>query len=185
MTWTTKTLERVNEYIVIKHDLRDMNGSLAGIKFRGGYAVVAKGSKAYTQIKKLPSLTRWQEYPLLFLRKLPFITRTDDVKMVYGQDVYAQYLKLLQVEINKEEEEREVQAEVKHIEEHKRCAYRLPNGAMCTLEAFEQSPGKHCRRHLLEDEKLAELGIIVPKRLAKDEVKKHKEIVINKLAKLR
>ena len=76
MTWTTKTLERVNEYVVIKHALKDMNGNLVGVKFRGGYAVVIKGGKAYKQLKMLPLVKGQPEFPLIFLRQLPFITRT-------------------------------------------------------------------------------------------------------------
>lgn len=184
MTWTTKTLERVNEYVVIKHALKDMNGNLAGVKFRGGYAVVIKGGKAYKQLKMLPLVKGQPEFPLIFLRQLPFITRTTDVKVVFGQDVYLKYLEQLHVEIDKEVVEREEKAVVTHIEERNQCAYTTVKGELCINEIFKGSPSKYCKRHLLEDEKLSLLGIVVPKRLTKDQKKEYKEKVISKLEKL-
>lgn len=184
MTWTTKTLERVNEYVVIKHALRDMNGNLAGVKFRGGYAVVAKGGKAYKQLKMLPLIKGQPEFPLIFLRKLPFITRTEDVKVVYGQDVYSKYLEQLHVEIDKEVAVREEVAVVNHTEVKNRCAYTTVKGDLCSNEVFNGSPSKYCKRHLLEDPMLESVGIVLPKRLTKDQKREYKEKVISKLEKL-
>lgn len=184
MTWATKTLDRVNEYVVIKHALRDMNGNLAGVKFRAGYAVVAKGSKAYIQLKMLPLVKNQPEFPLIFLRKLPFITRTEDVKTVFGQDVYVQYLTQLHVEIDKEVVERVEEAEVKHVEAHNRCAYRTLKGDLCVHEIFKGSPSSYCKLHLLEDDKLETIGIVLPKRMTRDQKREYKEKVISKLEKL-
>lgn len=184
MTWTTKALERANEYVVIKHALRDMNGNLVGVKFRGGYAVVAKGGKAYLQLKMLPLVKGQPEFPLIFLRNLPFITRTGDVKIIYGQDVYTQYLAQLHVEIDKEVVVREEEAVVRHVEERNQCAYTTPKGVLCTHEIFKGSPGKYCKLHLLEDTQLESIGIVLPKRLTKEQKKEYKEKVISKLEKL-
>lgn len=90
--WTTKTLDRVGEYIVLQHTLKGVNHSVNGIKFRNGYAVVEKDSKIYFALKKIPVLTNAKEHPLTFLTKLPFITRTQDIRTVYGQDVYIKFL---------------------------------------------------------------------------------------------
>jgi hypothetical protein len=90
--WTTKTLDRGREYIVIKHTLRGVNYVVNGIRFRESYAVVEKGSKTYAMLKKIPVLRQAEEFPLSHLRKLKFITRIADIKQVYGQDVYVKFL---------------------------------------------------------------------------------------------
>lgn len=184
MTWTTKTLERVNEYVVIKHALKDMNGNLVGVKFRGGYAVVIKDSKSYLQLKQLPLVKDQPEFPLLFLRKLPFITKTLDVKFIYGPAVYARYLEQLQPVIDIEKDVRNEEAIVAHTEEKHLCAYTTVRGDLCLQEVYELSPSKHCKKHILEDPKLEALGIIVPSRLTKDQKREYKEKVISKLEKL-
>lgn len=184
MTWATKTLERVNEYVVIKHALRDMNGNLAGVKFRGGYAVVAKGSKSYLQLKQLPLVKGQPEFPLLFLRELPFITRSADIKMVFGQDVYHQYVAQLTPVIEQEVIKREEQAVITHMEINNKCAFTTVKGDLCQREVFNKSPSKYCKAHLLEDPLLESVGIVIPSRLTKDQKKEYKEKVINKLEKL-
>lgn len=183
MVWATKSLERVREYVVIKHTLKDMNSNVAGVKFRGGYAVVEVGSKAYIQLKKLPLIKNNADLPLVFLRKLPFITRTIDVKLVYGQDVYAQYLKDLHAEIDKEVVVATEKQEVIHVEVDSGCAYKTPKGDLCGHKAMKGSPSKYCKIHLLEDPKLADLGIVVPDRLTREEKKDYRAKIASKLEK--
>ena len=76
-TWSTKTLGRDKEFVVIQHKIRDINGMINGVKFRGGYAVVEKDSKTYINLKKLPMLKNAPEYPLTHLSNLIFVTRLD------------------------------------------------------------------------------------------------------------
>lgn len=90
--WTTKSLERDVRYVVMQHTLKGVNYVVNGVKFRDSYAVVEKDSKTYYMLKKVPVLRGAKEYPLTHLRKLPFISRTLDVKTVYGQDVYMRFL---------------------------------------------------------------------------------------------
>lgn len=184
MVWATKSLERVREYVVIKHKLKDMNGNVAGVKFRGGYAVVEKGSKAYNQLKSLPLIKGNEDYPIVFLRKLPFITRTVDVKTIYGQDVYAHYLKELHLEIDKEVVIASEKKDLDHVEVNNRCAYTTPKGKLCGHEALNSSPSKYCKIHLLEDPKLEELGIVIPTRLTSQEKKDYRVKVASKLEKM-
>lgn len=184
MVWATKSLERVREYVVIKHSLKDMNVNVAGVKFRGGYAVVEKNSKAYLQLKKLPLIKNNEDLPLIFLRKLPFITRSSDVKTVYGQDVYAQYLEVLHAEIDKEVADEAVKQEAVHVEVDNRCAYKTPKGDLCSHEAAKGSPGRYCKIHLLEDPKLVDLGIVIPARLTRQEKKDYRAKVASKLEKM-
>jgi hypothetical protein len=109
--WTTKTLNKNANYIVIRHSLRGVNGNVYGIKFRDSYGVVEKDSKLYAKLKKMPMFKGNCEFPLLFLAKLPFITRPLDIKQVYGQEVYTKYLQAV------EDEQR--RAELAKIEEKK------------------------------------------------------------------
>ena len=90
--WTTKALERAVDYVVMQHTLKGVNYVINGVKFRDSYAVVEKNSKVYQMLRKVPVLRGAKEFPLTHLRKLPFISRTLDVKTVYGQDVYMRFL---------------------------------------------------------------------------------------------
>jgi len=184
MVWTTRSLDRKRDYVVIKHKLRDMNGTIAGVKFRGGYAVVEKDSKTYKQIKSLPLIKHEPEFPLLHLRKLPFVTRTLDVKIIYGQDVYRYYLEQLMTVLEEEKLQREADAEVQHVVEHKGCAFRSKDGDLCKFNALVNSPSNYCRKHVLYDPKLEELGIKVPKRLTSKEKVEWKDRIIGKLESL-
>jgi hypothetical protein len=179
--WTTKSLNKECNYIVIKHTLRGVNYSVQGVKFRDGYAVVEANSKTYNEIKKIPVLRNCEEYPLIYLRKLKFITRTADVRMIYGQDVYRKYIEVLEEELKKEKEV-QVQVEEKiHIEESTKCAYRTEQGHLCEMESLAKSPSKHCKKHILLDPKLPELGYEVPKFLTKKERQELKDKISEKL----
>jgi hypothetical protein len=181
MAWTTRSLSRAKEYVVLQHRLADMNGNIAGVKFRGGYCVVEKGSKSYISLKQLPLLKGGPEFPLIHLRKLKFITRTADVKMVFGQDVYYQYIKELNAVLEAEKAVKEEQAEEAHVEAYSLCAHKTAKGSMCQFPAMEGSPSKYCKMHVLNDPKLVDLGIELPSKMTKEEKKKYKDIVIAKL----
>lgn len=126
--WTTRSLERDRDYIVFQHSIKGTNHIINGVKFRGGYAVVEKNSKVYYSLKKIPPLRDAKEFPITYLTKLPFITRPNDIRTVYGQDVYARFLaeeekaKVLQIEQEKQHkllaeiqanEQRELELKVK------------------------------------------------------------------------
>jgi hypothetical protein len=184
VTWASKSLQKDLEYVVIKHALRDMNGNLVGIKFRGGYAVVPKGSKAYIKLKQLPLVKDQPEFPILFLRELSFITRPLDVQMVYGQDVYLKYIAALEPKLEQEFiEKKEVEA-IQHVEEKNMCAFTTSKGELCTHEVFPNSPSNFCKLHLLEDPALSSVGIVIPKRLTKEQKREYKAKVIEKLEKM-
>lgn len=181
---TTKSLERDNEFVVIKHALKDMNGNLVGVRFRGGYAVVQKGSKTYNQLKMLPLVKNQPEFPLIHLRKLPFIVNAKQVELIYGPVVYREYLKVLHAEIDKEVFEREEKAAEEHVEVQRKCSYIPPStGKLCQHDAHEKSPSGYCKLHLLDDPKLSEVGIVVPKRMTKQQKREFKEKVASKLDK--
>lgn len=174
---------RPGDYIVIKHALKDMNGLVGGVKFRGGYAVVERNSKVYQQIKKLPMIKGQPEYPLLHLKELSFITRTADIKLIFGIDVYNKYKALIEAQLASKTQEETVKKEEEHIEVHNRCSFRQPsNNELCSYTALENSPSGYCKKHILEDPKLNEvIDFKIPSRLTKDETKKYKEKVLKKL----
>lgn len=184
MTWTTKKLDTDKNYVVIKHKLSGINGFLCGVKFRNGYGVVVVGSKAYKQLKMLPFLKDAPEYPLIFLRKLPFVTRDLDIKMIYGQDVYYYYYQQLQEAQKQEAEVKQEQKEEQHIDQ-KCCAYRTKTGELCKMEALKKSPSGYCKMHILKDPELIKYGIKVPERLTFQERSEWKDKVINKLERVK
>jgi hypothetical protein len=176
--WSTRYLGKERNYIVLKHQLPNVNYTVGQIKFRGGYTVVEKDSKSYFNLKKIPILRHAQEFPLTFLGKLPFITRNNDIKTIFGQDVYVHYTKAIQ------KEKEQVEA-AKHQEGGTKCSFsETATGKICENDRLTESPSGYCLRHLLLDPKLAELGIEVPKFIPKAEKNDFRYTVINKLKKL-
>lgn len=184
--WSTKSSGINRNYVVLKHTLKGVNYIINGVKFREGFAVVEKGSKTYHALKSIPVLRAAQEYPLIMLRQLKFITRPVDVKTVYGADVYVHYLKELEPQVEKEKVEIIVEQETKHIEEHKLCSYRTiasDGKDLCKQKALEYSPSGYCMNHIFDEPKLVELGIEVPKFLTKKEKWPAREKVAAQLSK--
>lgn len=191
--WSTKSSGRDTGYVLLRHTLRGVNYVINGVRFRDSYAVVQKDSKTYRNLKAIPVLKAAQEYPLIILRDLKFITRPQDVKTVYGADVYVQYLKELDKEIKKEVIEQKVELEIKHVELHKKCSHRVidtsgklsENNALCSMDALEHSPSGYCFRHILDEPMLNELGIDVPKFIPKKDKQDMKNKVSEQLKKLK
>jgi hypothetical protein len=182
MVWSTRTLGRDRDYVVIKHKLSGINGLLCGVKFRDGYGVVEKGSKLYLQLRSLPFVKGQPEYPLIHLRKLPFVTRTQDVQTIYGQDIYVHYLKQLNPVVQDETIERQEAEYINHIST--KCPVVTQLGKLCAFAVVPGSPSGHCKHHILSDPKLVDLGIIVPERLTRQEKSELKDKICEKLAKL-
>lgn len=184
-TWTTKSLDRSRDYIVIKHTLRGVNYVINGIKFRGGFAVVEKNGKSHQALKKIPMLRKAVELPITHLKKLPFISKTSDIKVIYGQDVYKKFLEIYSVEQKIEKIKAVEEDQKKHLEEGIKCKFNSPtSGLLCELNALEQSPSGYCKLHILHDPRLSDLGIEFPKyRMTKEERREFRKKVINKLEK--
>lgn len=185
--WTTRSSDVARDYIVIKHALRGVNIIINGVKFRESYAVVEKNSKTHLGLKKVPVLHGAKEHPITFLRHLKFITRPMDVKIIYGQDVYAKYIAELSKELAKEAVQKKEESEVKHVQEDKLCSFKtiFSGGTeLCKEKALDESPSGHCLKHILHDPKLAELGIEVPQFIPKKDKKKVREDVSAQLRKL-
>jgi hypothetical protein len=183
--WTTKSFEKDREYIILKHTLPNVNNVINGVKFRGGYAVVEKDSKTYFSLKRLPILRKSKELPLVFLRKLPFITRSLDIKVVFGSEVYIKFL----VEENKlkaiEKTNDSIEQDANHIFDNKQCKFLRTNQEFCKEEMLVESPSGYCWKHILQDPKLAELGIEISQFIPKAEKNSKRETVVRKLTKLK
>lgn len=211
--WTTKAFNVDRDYIVLKHYLPGINGKIYGVTFRDSFAVVEKNSKTYFQLKRMPVFKSAGEYPLTILSKLPFITRSSDIKNVFGKEVYTKYL----VAVEEERKQTKLAEKTAKIEEDKKrreqleqlkeaqnqedsekveqivaetpqvtlCKYTTQAGTLCKFEAVELSPSGYCKMHLLEDPKLKELGFEIPLAMTKAEKKKLKKSILSKLEKLK
>ena len=164
--WTTKDTGRDCNYVVIKHSLPNINQIVMGVKFRQSFGVVEKDSKIYKQLKKFPFLKNAPEFPITFLKKLPFISRAADIQTVYGIDVYNKYIKAIALETAKQLKEEadkliaeKLKKEAIHLsEESPKCRYRHEVGdyykQLCTGDYIPGSPSKYCARHILKDKLL-------------------------------
>lgn len=173
----------MSDYVVLKHKLNDMNGSLLGVQFRGGYAVVIRGSKLYTQLKQLPLLRGQPEFELPHLRNVKFITRSLDINSIFGPQVYNAYMAQIQPTLEKEQIQKEEKKIEIHTEAKGLCSSGTVLGEMCRFPALANSPSGYCRKHILTDPKLEALGIHVPK-LTKQERDEYKDKVLAQLDKL-
>ena len=193
--WTTNKQSKKRDYVVMKHALKGVNYNIGGTRFRDGFAVVEKGSKTYLALKKIPMLRNSPEYPLSYLIKLKFITRSTDIKMIWGQDVYLSFLNSLKQEKEKEQlveqvKELEVQKVVEETKtaEHmsNKCSKILESDKLCGNDKFDLSPSGYCKQHLLFDPILPDLGIVIPEKVfGKDNRKKLRKNVIKQLVELK
>lgn len=189
--WVSKTINKSNldnyKYVLLKHRIRGFNGNVCGVKFRDGYCAIIENSKVHYMLRRTSALTKEEPMPLLFLKELKFINRLDDVKTIYGAEVFFHFMReyeaFRQGKLEKEakkETENKLQEEKEHLE-NLGCHYRLNTGLLCSREAEKYSPSKYCTYHLLLDPKLDELGIKFPSFIARDEKKKVKNSVIRQL----
>lgn len=185
MVWSTKYLGKERDYIVIKHRLSDIDGFIEGVKFRRGYGVVDKNSKAYIRLKKLPLIKDGLEFPIIHLKKLKFIIRNRDIETVYGKDVYIHFMNKYTEYMTVKNEQDRVEAENQHLSDDVHCKYRKDDGELCKNEVCDVSPSQYCIPHLFKDPQLESLNIKIPKMLTKDEKKELREKVIKKLTRMK
>ncbi len=181
--WLTKGTTDDRDYIIIRHTIPGVNYVINGVKFRGGFAVVEKNSKLYFSLKKLPALKNSKELPLLFLKKLPFITKPYDVFTIYGKDVYNKYITLLDEDVNKELQIQKEEAVEQHIASGG-CKFIKENGEICSFEAHKYSPSQYCKIHMYSDPEIDKLNIHKSRFMDKDEKKAWKDKVFKELEKL-
>lgn len=209
--WTTRTLDRTREYIVLQHTLKGVNYVVGGVRFRDGYAVLERDSKTYHMLKRIPVLRNAREFPITHLRNLSFITRTLDVKNVFGHDVYIRFLAAEEAlkqsvedskRLEQEQKEqqynqlREEQLKAKEegdleaveqiqetLSEAPKCSHRTADGTLCKLEALEYSPSGYCAMHIIDDPRLEEFGLKKPDFMTKKEKRDFRDKVKSTLEK--
>jgi hypothetical protein len=184
--WSTRTIDsnREKNYVVIKHKLRDINGLIHGVKFRGGYGVIDKNTKRYNEIRKYPFLKNTPEFPIIFLRKLKFVTRTKDVKEIWGQDVYHYYVKALTEVVAEEKVVKVAEEEKVHVQVHNKCSHRTKaDGTLCMRDPLPGSPMRYCYKHILEDPIVETLNIKKPGIMTKADKVVYIQKIMKKLQK--
>lgn len=184
--WSTKSIASNNqkEYVVVQHKLRGFNGSFLGVRFREGYGVLLKDSKVFHNLKRNSMLKTQNTMPLLTLKNLKFVCSPKQIEYIYGKDIYYHYVQQLN-EFNQEKKiEDKIEEDETHIESGL-CQYRLANESFCARNALDYSPSKHCTYHLFKDPLYEELGIVVPRFIAKDEYKRVKNKIIKQLKQLK
>jgi hypothetical protein len=166
--WSTKSVGG-RDYTVIQHPLRDTSTKVCGVKFHCGYGVVQKESKAYKMLKSMPLFRNAKEFPLTLLKSLKFVTRSQDIALIYGKDIFITYQREL-IEHNKKQEAQkfeETRSE-RNSDKSSKCKYLLLHNDFCNNEKVFGSNG-YCRMHILEDRELIkEMGIEIPSYVGRE-----------------
>lgn len=186
MYWTTQRLKKVrtdSDYIVMQHPLPVTgNVFVMGVKFCGRYGVIAKNTKEYFQIKKIPQFRKAKEFPLDYLKRVHF--KPNDVKLVFGYDIYCHFMESLGFDpqgkplIEKEEKEEKVVAidkkEVENIKQSLR--EELEEEKKKTDESFKQDIEKLIVENKEELDALADVSREGPEGVMSEEERNHEEV---------
>lgn len=192
MTWSTRSSDRDRNFIVIRHKLRETDGLISGIKFRGGYGVVDKNSRYYHSLQKLPLLKNQPEYPLTHLSTLSFIPRSSEIKLVYGEEVYRHFLLAVKKEREAQEEIVTKAAEavklvnqaerLEKVELVGRCEFIAKSDYQCKNEKHPKSLEGFCKNHILQDKTTAKsVGVKLPGMLTTSQKKELKKKILQRL----
>ena len=181
--WNTKSYGGRN-YTLVQHPLRDTSTKIHGIKFHCGYGVVEKDSKAYKMLRAMPLFRNAKEFPLTLLKSLKFVTRAQDIALIYGKDVFITYQREL-IEHNKKQEEQKFEdtKSERNSDNCSKCKYLLLHNDFCSNERIFGSTG-YCRMHILEDRELIkEMGVEIPSYVGKAGFGKETSIFLAKVCK--
>jgi hypothetical protein len=160
--WSTKSFGGKN-YIVLQHPLKGTYTKVCGVKFHDGYGVVEKDSKAHKMLRQMPIFRKAKEFPLTILKSLKFVTRSRDIDLIYGKDIYISYQRALQEHEKVQEEQKfeETKSE-RNTNNSNKCKYLLLHNRYCENEKVPGSTG-YCRMHIMSDtELIKEIGIEIP-----------------------
>src|SRR5277367_6374230 len=132
--WNTKSYGGKN-YILVQHPLRDTSSKVCGVKFHCGYGVVEKDSKAYKMLKSMPLFKKAKEFPLTLLKSLKFITKSYDIELIYGKDIYITYQREL-IAYNKKQEAQKFEdtRSERNSNGSTKCKYLLLHNDFCNNE---------------------------------------------------
>jgi hypothetical protein len=127
------------EYIVLQHALPGANLELCGVRYRDGYAVVARGSKEHGRLKQI-RLAISKEFPITHLNTLKFITNDRQVEIVWGKAVFNYYVTKKAAKANKPEQLNKTNC---------LCSASTALGTSCKSEALKGY--LFCRKHVSND----------------------------------
>lgn len=147
--YNSKNVER--DYVVVKHQLRGIDTEVLGIRYREGYGVVAKNSKEYYNLKQM-RLCVIAEYPLTFLKTLKCITNDKQVKTIWGNAVYAAYIKEIMKVIEASKKTEDEAIIIEEIEKQQ-CESMTASGSQCKNDSIEGSI--FCKKHIHFDKRIA------------------------------
>jgi len=154
------------EYIVIRHKIPGVDVNLFGVRYRAGYGVVAKGSKEYHRLKNVPRAVA-QEFHISVLKTLNFITRDEEVNVIWGAAVYNYYMKHKELKEGETLERKVVRA--------RKCKGQTKAGDRCKRDALKGFD--YCMMHIAEDEKVKEEIDALPMMPVKERKQAIKNIV--------
>jgi hypothetical protein len=156
------------EFVVIKHKLKGLETELLGIRYREGYAVIAKNTKVYHELKKIRNAID-AEFPITHLGKLACVINDKQIQYIWGKAVYDYYLK-------KKFEVQNTPEIVKKLAEAPECEHIKEDGQKCLSKAIKGA--SLCIHHIRFDERVKddfEKMPVMPK--------KEKKALIQKLIK--
>lgn len=169
------TLNKDIEFIVLQHTIKGTNTEILGIRYRDGYAVVAKGSKEHKRLKSMPRAAS-KEYPITFLQHLKFVINPKQISVIWGRAVYQYYM------IKLEEKLHGLETVADRVEKPL-CAGTTKDGFGCKSEKLACSD--YCRTHLFYDKRLADDFANRKKLMDKDEKRLFVDGLILKLEELK
>ena len=141
------------DFTVVKHSLRGFEGDVNGVTYRGGYAVVKKGSKEYKNLLKIRPKAITNEYPLTHLQKLNFIINEKQIEYVWGKAIYNSYMKMKNYTP-------QVEAMHKAREEAPKCTHMKGDGNQCGNP--KRSDSDFCNAHVIFDPRIKEIVEALP-----------------------
>lgn len=97
------------------------------------------------------------------------------------KDVLVEQLK----EAQSQEDVAKIEEIVSEMPQVTKCAFETQSGTLCKFDAYDASPSKYCKTHAIQDPRLEEVGIAVPKAMTKGERKKFRKSLYTKLEKLK
>lgn len=136
------------EFIVVKHSLPHFENTVIGVRYREGYAVVAKESPEHKNLKKMRPKAVVKELPITFLENLKSVINDKQVEYIWGKIVYQYYLK------KKSQQESGIEKVQEGLNKLPTCAGETQDGTPCKNKIIKGS--EYCRKHIYLDPRLKE-----------------------------
>jgi hypothetical protein len=159
------------EFVVVKHKLKGLETEILGVKYREGYAVVAKDTKTYQQLKKIRNAID-AEYPITHLENLSCVINDKQVRYIWGQAVFDYYIK-------KKHEVENMTDLQKGFSEAPECTHIKEDETKCLAKAMKNAD--YCIHHIKFDERVREDFESLPMMPKAEKKKLIKKIIKEKI----